>query len=118
MPSFTVFKGSKNGSIVEARTEKSELKAGEVLVRVTHSGLCGTDVHYKEVDMGLGHEGVGIVEDVGSAVSLFKKGDRAGWGYNHSSCLHCDQCLTGNDIFCPERQMYGQADLDQGMIIL
>ena len=61
MPEFTVFKGSKEGSIVKSTTKK-ELGADEVLIKVTHSGLCGTDEHYKHVDMALGHEGAGIVE--------------------------------------------------------
>ena len=114
MPSFTVFKGSKDGNIVESKTEKPELKPDEVLLKVTHSGLCGTDVHYKSVDMALGHEGVGNVEQIGSAVKHLKKGDRVGWGYNHDCCGACKQCLSGNDIYCPERKMYGEADLDQG----
>lgn len=113
MPSFTVYKGSKKGEIVESQSQR-ELGPDQVLLKVTHSGLCGTDVHYKGADMALGHEGVGVVEEIGSAVKLFKKGDRAGWGYNHDSCGACKQCLSGNDIFCPERKMYGDADLDQG----
>lgn len=114
MPSFTVFKGSKEGKIVQSQTEKPELKGKDVLIKVTHSGLCGTDLHYKEADMVLGHEGVGIVEAVGPDATVLKKGDRAGWGYNHHCCNHCNQCLSGNDVFCPDRQMYGLADLDQG----
>jgi len=114
MPRFTVFKGSDKSEIVEAQTTKPDLKSDEVLLKVTHSGLCGTDVHYKGVDMALGHEGVGVVEEVGDQVTQLKKGDRAGWGYNHDCCGHCKQCLSGNDVFCPERKMYGQADLDQG----
>lgn len=61
MVDFTVYKGSKSGAIVKATTTR-EVKPGEVLVRITHSGLCGTDEHYKCADMVLGHEGVGIVE--------------------------------------------------------
>ena len=61
MVSFTVFKGSKEGKIVESTTTR-ELGADEVLIKVTHSGLCGTDEHYKHADMVLGHEGAGIVE--------------------------------------------------------
>lgn len=114
MPSFTVYKGSEKGQILESKTEKPELKPDEVLLKVTHSGLCGTDIHYKTVDMALGHEGVGVVEAVGSGVTLLKKGDRAGWGYNHDCCGHCTQCLSGNDVFCPDRKIYGLADLDQG----
>jgi threonine dehydrogenase-like Zn-dependent dehydrogenase len=61
MPEFTVFKGSKEGQIVKSTT-KRELGYDEVLIKVTHSGLCGTDEHYRHVDMGLGHEGAGVIE--------------------------------------------------------
>jgi D-arabinose 1-dehydrogenase-like Zn-dependent alcohol dehydrogenase len=61
MVSFTVFKGSKEGKIVKSTTTR-EIKPDEVLVRITHSGLCGTDEHFKHADMVLGHEGAGVVE--------------------------------------------------------
>lgn len=61
MVSFTVFKGSKEGSIIEGTTTR-EICADEVLVRVTHSGVCGTDEHRRHTDMVLGHEGVGIIQ--------------------------------------------------------
>jgi len=61
MVSFTVFKGSESGQIKESRTTR-EVGPDEVLLRVTHSGVCGTDEHYRHTDMVLGHEGVGIVE--------------------------------------------------------
>lgn len=62
MVQFTVFKGSKSGAIIKSTTTR-EIKANEALVRVTHSGLCGTDEHHRHDDgMVLGHEGVGIVE--------------------------------------------------------
>lgn len=64
--------------------------------------------------MGLGHEGIGIVEKTGPLVKALKEGDRVGWGYNHNFCGRCAQCLSGNDIFCTERALYGFADLDQG----
>ena len=113
MVEFSVFKGSKDGKIVESKTTK-DIGSHEVLVKVTHSGLCGTDIHYKSADMGLGHEGAGVVKEVGKDVKLFKSGDRVGWGYVHDCCGHCKQCLRGAETFCPERQMYGSADLDQG----
>ncbi|KAG1805977.1 chaperonin 10-like protein [Suillus subaureus] len=111
---ITVFKGSSSGKIVESTNHKDGLKSDEVLLKITHAGLCGTDLHYKTDDMVLSHEGIGIVQEVGSEVTTFKKGDRAGWGYLHNSCGHCDECLSGNEIFCPERAMYGFADKDQG----
>lgn len=99
MVEFTVFKGSKGGKIVEAKTTR-EVKHGQVLVRITHSGLCGTDLHYKGADMALGHEGAGVVEELGEGVTHLKKGDRVGWGYEHDSCGHCKQCLSGWETFC------------------
>ncbi|KAF2260068.1 GroES-like protein [Lojkania enalia] len=114
MPSFTVYKGSHDGSIKKAQTTKPDLRGDDVLIRVTASGLCGTDEHYRNVDMVLGHEGTGVVEATGPDVKYLKKGQRVGWGYEHDSCGHCDQCLSGMETFCPQRAIYGEADLDQG----
>ncbi|KAI1818002.1 GroES-like protein [Poronia punctata] len=115
MPSFTVYKGSESGAPKkETTTRPDELSGDQVFVRITASGVCGTDLHYRHQHMGLGHEGVGVVEETGPLCKVLKKGDRVGWGYNHGFCGHCEQCHTGNDIYCPERQMFGYADLDQG----
>jgi len=114
MPSFTVFKGSKKGKIVKAETTRPDLQNDQVLVKVTASGLCGTDEHYKHADVALGHEGAGVVEQVGPTVKRLQKGDRVGWGYEHDSCGNCDRCLTGRENYCEERKMYGEANLDQG----
>ncbi|KAF1951588.1 GroES-like protein [Byssothecium circinans] len=114
MPTFTVFKGSKDGKIVESQTTKPDLKGDQVLIKVTASGLCGTDEHYLHVDQGLGHEGVGVVEATGPAVNSLKKGDRVGWGYIHWTCGQCEWCLTGREQYCDQAQRYGEANLDQG----
>ncbi|KAF7979130.1 hypothetical protein HWV62_43357 [Athelia sp. TMB] len=113
---FTVYKGSPSGTIVRAQTTRPALAPDEVFLRVTHSGLCGTDAHMREKDMGLGHEGVGVVEEIGASVQGFKVGDRAGWGYEHDSCMRCEQCLSGHETFCAGRRMYGASDLDQGSL--
>lgn len=73
MPSATTFKGSKSGKIRKSNKEFDAPKADKVLVRVSHSGLCGTDEHYKTTDMVLGHEGIGIVEKVGSEVTSLRE---------------------------------------------
>ncbi|KAI1774953.1 GroES-like protein [Hypoxylon cercidicola] len=112
---FTVFKGDKSGSPKQTTTTKpKELTGDNVLVRITASGVCGTDLHYRTVDMVLGHEGVGVVEATGPMCKVFKKGDRVGWGYEHDSCGHCQQCLTGTETYCAGRQLYSYANLDQG----
>ncbi|KAI1174927.1 GroES-like protein [Nemania sp. FL0916] len=115
MPTFTVFKGNESGAPKkETTTRPDELSGDQVFVKITASGLCGTDLHYRTAHMGLGHEGTGVVEKTGPLCKVLKTGDRVGWGYNHGSCGHCEQCLSGNDINCPERTLYGYADLDQG----
>lgn len=132
MPTFTVFKGSKDGSIKEDKTTRPDLTGDQVYLKITASGLCGTgqcthglytllhqadcapDIHHRHADMALGHEGVGVVESTGPDVKTLKKGDRVGWGYEHDCCGLCQQCLSGKETFCAKRAMYGYADLDQG----
>ena len=111
---FTVFKGSPDGSIRKTTTHKDDLTNDEVLVEVSHSGVCFTDVHYRKADMGLGHEGAGTVAATGPNVKNLKKGDRVGWGYEHDSCERCKHCLSGWETMCPDRKMYGVDDQDQG----
>jgi len=114
MPTFTVFKGQKDGRVRKSDVTKPALTGDQIFLRVTASGLCGTDLHYRKEDIALGHEGVGIVEETGPGVTHLKKGDRVGWGYEHDSCGHCQQCLKGAETYCPERAMYALADTDQG----
>ncbi len=61
MVTFTVWKGSENGEIIQEKTTR-EIKPDEVLIKVTHSGLCYTDVQFKKAGCVLGHEGVGVIE--------------------------------------------------------
>ena len=110
----TVFKGTPSGKIIEAKGGTRQLRPNDVVIDIVYSGLCGTDLHYRKADMVLGHEGVGVVSQVGSEVRNFKVGDRAGWGYNHKSCGYCDHCFEGWDTLCSERTMYGVKDLDFG----
>ncbi|RFU75060.1 nadp-dependent alcohol dehydrogenase [Trichoderma arundinaceum] len=114
MPSFKVYKGSASDGIQESNTTKPELSGDQVLVKVAASGLCGTDLHYKGADMVLGHEGAGVIQQIGPDVKNLKLGDRVGWGYQADACGLCEQCLSGNDEYCPDRQIYGMANLDQG----
>jgi D-arabinose 1-dehydrogenase-like Zn-dependent alcohol dehydrogenase len=46
-------------------------------------------------DMVLGHEGAGIVKEIGPDVTSVKVGDRVGFGWVHYFCGHCEPCLTG-----------------------
>lgn len=70
---FTVYRGSNDGTIKESTTHQDPLKSDQVLVKITHSGLCGTDEHYRSNDQVLGHEGAGVVQEVGPDVRSLKK---------------------------------------------
>jgi D-arabinose 1-dehydrogenase-like Zn-dependent alcohol dehydrogenase len=113
---FTVFKGSKSGEIVQA-TGHRDPRPTEVLVNVTHCGVCGTDEHFLHQEQGLGHEGVGIITELGSAVSEvsdFKVGDRVGMGWFYKFCGTCKSCLAGFQNSCVAPQFFGTANWDQG----
>ncbi len=114
MPTFKVYKGTPNG-IQESETTRPDLTGDQVLVKVTASGICGTDLHYKSANTALGHEGVGVVRGVGPSVQCLRPGDRVGWGYQADSCGLCTSCLAGSEEYCAERKIYGEANLDQGI---
>jgi D-arabinose 1-dehydrogenase-like Zn-dependent alcohol dehydrogenase len=84
-----------DGKVQATPQEIPALKPNEVLLRITHSGLCHSDTYYIKSGMALGHEGVGVVEAVGSAVTELKVGDRAGGGY-HRNVRECLSLLNPN----------------------
>ncbi|KAK0654879.1 NADP-dependent alcohol dehydrogenase [Cercophora newfieldiana] len=113
---FTVFKGSASGSIVEAKGYR-EAGPTEVLVKISHCGVCGTDEHYRHTDQGLGHEGIGIITEVGSMVhtlSEFRVGDRVGMSYFQKVCGYCDFCVSGRQNMCSNVVFFGTGNHDQG----
>jgi len=110
---YSVYRG-KEGNVTKTPTQLPELKPNEILVKITHSGVCATDLAYIPYGVALGHEGVGTVVAVGSDVAQFKVGDRAGGGYHRNSCGHCSYCLSGQDIWCYERSVFGEKDYNNG----
>ncbi|KAH8812956.1 chaperonin 10-like protein [Xylogone sp. PMI_703] len=104
-PSFTVdiFRGTPEGELTVEKVTRT-LGYGEIYIETTHSGLCGTDLHYLGRGAIIGHEGVGIVRQIGPGVSTgVKVGDRVGFGYTHKVCGNCEQCLNGRDQYCSSR---------------
>lgn len=84
------------------------LKYGEALLKMCCCGVCHTDLHVKNADFGdvtgvtLGHEGVGIVTQVGEGVTSLKVGDRASVAWFFQGCGHCEYCNSGRETFCRE----------------
>jgi threonine dehydrogenase-like Zn-dependent dehydrogenase len=84
----------------------------DAIVRITSSGICGSDLHLYEVmgayiDPGdvLGHEPMGIVEEVGSDVTGIAPGDRVVIPFN-ISCGHCFMCDHGLQSQCETTQVH------------
>ena len=84
--------------------ELDEPRADEILVRVAAVGVCHTDLVAREGAMPfslpavLGHEGAGVVERVGSAVTKVAAGDRVALTFR--SCGQCDRCNSGDPAYC------------------
>jgi propanol-preferring alcohol dehydrogenase len=86
----------------------------EVRIKILVSGVCRTDIHIAEGDLPLkksplilGHEIVGVVDEVGVAVRRFRVGDKAGAYWLYSSCGRCKYCLSGRENYCPEIKCTG-----------
>ncbi len=91
---------------LEDRPKPALADAGDALVRITRTTICGTDLHILKGDVPsctpgriLGHEGVGIVESVGPACTRFKPGDHVLISCI-SSCGKCDYCRRGMYSHC------------------
>jgi propanol-preferring alcohol dehydrogenase len=89
--------------------------AGQVLVKVETSGLCHTDIHAAHGDWPVkpappfvpGHEGVGIVERVGSGVTRLHEGDRVAVPWLGWACGACEACASGWETLCPNARYTG-----------
>jgi len=87
-----------------------EVGPNDVLIRIHKSAICGTDMHIWNWDawsqktipvpMHVGHEYVGVIERVGSAVTGYKGGERV-TGEGHIVCGHCRNCRAGKRHLCP-----------------
>ena len=80
-----------------------EIGAGELLVRVEASGLCGSDVmewyRIQRAPVVLGHEVAGVVAQVGAGVERYREGDRVVVTH-HVPCNACRYCLSGRHTVC------------------
>nr|WP_238553879.1 NAD(P)-dependent alcohol dehydrogenase [Gordonia sp. KTR9] len=88
---------------VLSEVDLASLQDTEVLVRIEAAGICHTDVSFKEFSAVnspalYGHEGAGIVEAVGAAVTDVTVGAKVLVSYN--SCGTCPQCIAGNRAYC------------------
>jgi aryl-alcohol dehydrogenase len=87
-----------------ATLELGALQADEARVRIEAAGICHTDLTVRggsfptPMPVVLGHEGAGVVEEVGAAVTRVRPGDRVALSY--ASCGHCRTCASGRPYYC------------------
>ena len=101
---------SKKDQLLPFSYEVKTLKPYEVLIDITHCGICHSDIHLIDDDwqrsiypLVPGHEVVGKIVEVGTMARL-KIGDRVGVSWLYSSCLECPTCLSGDTQVCPDRK--------------
>ena len=102
---------AKRSVTVEEVPDPKIIEPTDAIIRVTSSAICGSDLHHYEVlvpfmDKGdvIGHEPMGIVEEVGSAVTNLKPGDRVVIPFT-VACGHCYMCERGLQSQCETTQV-------------
>src|SRR6476659_7574781 len=94
---------------------KLALERGQIRVRVEATGLCHTDIHAAHGDWPVkpsppfvpGHEGVGIVEELGAGVTEVALGERVAMPWLGYACGTCDYCVSGWETLCLEQKNMG-----------
>ncbi|KAK0546648.1 alcohol dehydrogenase [Tilletia horrida] len=98
--------------------ELKTAEADDVTLKITHCGVCGSDVHTISGGWGPfttkfvipGHEIIGIVTEVGPNVKDIKVGDRVGVGAQVGSCLNCPPCNQKQEQYCSGDGQKGMVD--------
>jgi len=93
---------------LEDRAKPVLLAATDAVVRITKTSICGTDLHILKGDLAtvavgrtLGHEGIGVIEETGTGVTRFHKGDRVLISCI-TACGRCDHCRRGIPSHCEQ----------------
>ncbi len=107
--------------LVPTTIERRDVGPNDVLIKIEYAGICHSDIHTVNGDWGPqpyplvpGHEIVGIVTEVGTAVTRHRVGDRVGVGCMVNSCGECANCRNGDEQYCQNGMVptYGGVDRD------
>ncbi len=117
MKSVLLRKGPGRGKLdaVVSEVAVPPLRKGDILVRMSECGLCGTDLEkirgeYTAAMPVIGHEAVGVVSAVGDGAPGFKEGERV-FPHHHVPCYQCYMCKHGSETMCSD---YRTSNLDPG----
>lgn len=98
---------SKGGALAPFAFEPEALRPHEVRLKVSHCGICHSDLHLLDDDWGMtawpfvpGHEVVGTVTERGAEVRHLALGQRVGVGWQAGSCHACEWCHAGEENLC------------------
>jgi uncharacterized zinc-type alcohol dehydrogenase-like protein len=93
--------------LIKTTIERRDVGDRDVLIAIRYAGICHSDIHTVRGEWGdiaypqvVGHEIVGEVVEVGSAVTSHAVGDRVGVGCMVNSCRECVNCLAGVEQYC------------------
>lgn len=96
------------GNLVPFEFEAGEVRGEEIEIKVDFCGICHSDLSMRNNDWNMtefpfvgGHEIVGKVIRKGDQVKQLEIGDTVGLGWNAATCGHCDNCISGFQINCP-----------------
>ena len=114
---------SADTPLVPHRIERRELRPDDVQIDILYTGVCHSDLHMARNDWGWthypivpGHEIVGRVRAVGTAVSTFRAGELVGVGCMVDSCRECEPCRHDLEQYCEQGHTltYGSRDRHDG----
>lgn len=87
--------------------ERREVGVHDVLIKITHCGICHSDIHQARDEWGgslfpmvPGHEIIGTITQVGKSVRAFRIGETVGVGCFVDSCRKCGACREGSEQYC------------------
>jgi uncharacterized zinc-type alcohol dehydrogenase-like protein len=100
---------AKKEKLVPFSYNNEQLKDHEVHIKVSHCGICHSDIHLIDNDWGIseyplvpGHEIVGVITDKGVNVKHLEIGQRVGVGWQCSACYECQTCTKGEEQLCTQ----------------
>src|SRR5665213_1921734 len=109
MKSFGYAAQSKTSPLAPFHFDRREPNPNDVVLAIDYCGICHSDIHQARAEWGRGlfpmvpgHEIIGHVTAVGSAVTRFKVGDAAAVGVIVESCMHCENCKADLEVYCSD----------------
>ena len=110
MEKISAYVTEKAKSELKPYTYDGKVGDNDVLIKVSHCGVCQSDIHLVDGDWGdvypciAGHEIIGTVDRTGEKVKTVKIGDKVGVGWQCNSCNNCEYCENEEETFCKENQ--------------